>query len=619
MTHFARRPIVALLFLTLAGTRAPALSWSDTLVSPPSLHAVAAGMVASSLDPHGQIVNLAWPGSGGTSQTPSPLPVPAKHNAGEWGVSLGNEVVWLSDGAWTTNAALPRSPREPGLTLTFTAPSLKTAATLSIAVSPMLPVLCARLQVEGDLAPDGFIWYQKFRPFPPDSPVLPFYGVHRMDTPGFATFFDSNKGRLYQFRPTQSGRADWDHALRLLSSGGTASEWSSFPDGAWCATSLSGTGLSCEFETSHPTDKGAQAAIGPAAALLKVKSEGLPRAGTATLFVAFGPNRTQVDAALDQAMQQGFDTIHSAMQQDYTSRLAPADRLLSPSSPFRTRFEQDLHALCSAIDSATGIVLGIPFGDPGLPTTWPELAAWTSLAFHLTGLSDLSQRQLALFHDILPAAGGHTATPAILPALVRADGKPATPSFIHNPADAAWLVLAAVQQVRHLPPEAAGPAAAAFHTQLVTPVLRHLRRWANPATGGPPPGFDPVRLRDAGGVGNELLYYLGVAGALEIAGLAKAIPDPSWQTWRRDLEALLRFRMVNEREGWQLSPYLAAWAAMSLDERDPLCEAPVRTADGMVRLSQCPIPTLSGQPSNTTPNALAAAADLIAIFTMPPH
>ena len=223
------------------------------------------------------------------------------------------------------------------------------------------------------------------------------------------------------------------------------------------------------------------------------------------------------------------------------------------------------------------------------------------------------------YYVAFDAAQDSAKTPAALPELLRTDATPALPSFLRNPANASWIVLAVVQLLRHSPPDLLSANAPAYYTELVLPSMRHLRRWSSPTTGGPSPGFDPLLLRDLSSVSNELLYYLAVEGALEAAATAKRTPEPVWQTWQRELDALLRFRIVNDAAGWDLSPTLAAWAAMTLAPADPLRKASVRTPSGVIPLADCAIPNQPPDPTLAIPNALDSAIDLVAQLHLPPR
>jgi hypothetical protein len=224
---------------------------------------------------------------------------------------------------------------------------------------------------------------------------------------------------------------------------------------------------------------------------------------------------------------------------------------------------------------------------------------------------------LYFFRPPLPAKNAPTQSPNGFAELVWSDGTPALPTFVRNPANAAWVVLAAVQLLRHTPPDSAPAAAASYFADLIVPTMQSLRRWSRPTTGGPPPGFDPVLLRDASSVSNELLYYLAVEGAFEMATAAKSPPEKAWQSWQRELDALLRFRIVNEADGWELSPTLAAWAARTLAPTNPLRDAKVRMPSGTIPLGDCLPPTLPGDPASTTANAFDSVVDLVALLGNP--
>ena len=611
-----RRPAsaaAASFFLVLFSMTSHAHSWTDLLSPAIPTHAVNAGTVCAGVEATGRIATLAWPGAG----APGHVPVTATRSAliagASWALARGEQTAFFTEAPVSATEAL-EAPEAPCLTLRLTCDSLQATATLTCAVSPTLPVLATRIRITGAGDADRLVWIQTLSPRPADSPPFPYYGTPPPAMPGFASFFDSRRGHLYQFRPAQAGTDDWDHALRLLSGNALPSEWSSFPDGTWCATAFSAQDSSCAFRTDAPDDRTEQAALGNASAVVTMDTGRVLPPGPMDSYLGFGKNRAEADAALDQAVRDGFDALCAAMKQDYATRLEPVLPVIAAAPQSRQRLERDLQAMFGAIDTRTGVLLGAPSASPALPATWPELAAWSALACHLAGLTELSQRQLSLFRAALPGSSGKEAGPPVFPALLRADGTSATPDCIHNPADTAWLVLGAVQILRHTPPDAATAAASAFQVELIAPVLRYLRRWSNPVTGGPSPGFDPARMRDTASVSNELLYYLALAGAVETANTSKTLPEPMWLSWRRDLDALLRFRLVNEKEGWALSPWLAAWAAMTMDPRDPLREAPVRTAQGTRPLSQCTIPTIAPETTMPTPNTLAAAADIVAIL-----
>ncbi len=548
---------------------------------------------------------------------PSPTGNPVPSGC-QWGLPHGQEVAWIGGTSWKTVNAGPLSPESAALEVVSSAEDLKTTATQTFITSPKLNVMAVRLRLDAPEPVGTLKWFQQFSPIPPDRAPLALPFPLPSASRGFASFFDAQRARLYQFRPAHPGRQDWDRARRLQQNHATPAEWSSFSDGAWCATAFSTRELNCAFLDNDNHAQEESSALAQSGAIVTATFPPTSPSVSMEVFFAFAVNRADADRALDTALQRGFDYLQAEAQADYAVLLSKTTPHIGGDSASRGAILRDLRALFAALDPNSGTIVAAPAQDPPLTATWPELGAWTALAWQLSGYPEQAGQQLDFYRTILAANESPANPSAVLPELLRADGSPALPSFVRNPASAAWIVLAATQLLRHSPANAAPELASHYYEALVVPTMQYLRRWSSPATGGPSPGFDPLLLRDTSSVSNELQYYLATEGAFEIAALAKAAPGPDWQAWQRQLDALLRFRIVNEPKGWLISPTLAAWAAMTLSPTNPLCRASVRTQSGVVALGECAIPSLPpDKPLTAGPDAFDSAIDLVAILHSP--
>ena len=620
--NLAPHRLTILLLALLVPTHAAfAHPWIDVFGPSRPLYTLGFGGIVAGVDSTGRVGTLLWPHSGAFNQIAPADPANATPSGCQWGIAGGGKADWLSGAAWKTEKAGPPSPESAILEFVSSCAALKATATQTLLVSPKNGLMAARIQIDASEPLGAISWFQQFAPVPFDRLPLALPVALPQASCGFASFFDSQRARLYQFRPAHPGRQDWDHARSLQESHATPAEWSSFQDGAWCATAFSTREITCQFGDGEKRPHAESAALGQVGVTVTV----LPASGRspnrAEVFIAFGRNRTEADKALDTALKQGFDALQSETQAEYAALLSPASPRLSDNADKQDRALRDLRVLFAALDSKSGTVVAAPAAQPPLCATWPELSAWTALAWHLSGFTDQAARQLQFFYAPLLAKDSRTGTTPALPELLRTDTASALPSFVHNPASTAWIVLAVVQLARLSPPDSVPANALSNYNELVLPAMQYLRRWSTPSTGGPPPGFDPLPFRDVSSVSNELLYYLGVQGSFDMATITKQPPHPDWQSWQRELEALLRFRMVNEPDGWDLSPTLSAWAAMTLSPADPLRKAAVRTPSGLVALGDCPIPTLP--PATTTilatPDTFDSALDLVALFHPTPH
>ena len=617
MNTTLRPTLIVLALIALVGPVPASFAhpWVNSFLPSRPLHGLGFGGMAAGVDSTGRIDTLLWPGPGGYDQLAPPNTDHSAPSGCQWGVLQGDNIAWLSEPNWKTQKAGPPTPESATLEMVSSAAELGASATQIILCAPKYNVVAVRLQLDMPKPIRAIAWFQQFTPVPSDRLLLPLPVTLPKASRGFASFFDPQRARVYQFRPAHPGSQDWEHARRLQKSQATPAEWSSFQDGAWSATAFSNENITCKFFNGAKDAPTEGAAVGEAGAIAEITSTTTVSLFRAEAFVALGRNRQEADKRLDIALQLGFDALQSETQSEYTALLAPAMPHLDDDPGSRRRMLRYLRVLFAALDTNSGTVLAAPFRQPPLSATWPELGAWTALAWHLSGYPDQARRQALFFHKPLQAKDG-SPTPA-LPELLCADGSPALPSFVRNPASAAWIILAAVQLLRHDQNNSAPANALAYYNDLVLPAMEYLRRWSSPATGGPPPGFDPVVLRDTSSVSNELQYYLAVEGAFEIAALAKREPEPSWQAWQRELDALMRFRIVNEPDGWDLSPTLAAWAAMTLAETSPLRKASVRTPSGPVLLGNCAVPALSPDPALDAPDAFDSAVDLVAQMHAP--
>ncbi len=611
--------LISLVVLCTASLQrtASASPWVDAFGPSRPLYGLGFGGVVVGVDATGRVDTLLWPHAGANNQLAPPPKDSALPSGCEWGVDGGQDIHWLSQPSWRTEKSGPPTPESASLEILSTSAELKTTVTQTFITSPKNSLLAVRIALNTPTPVRAISWFQQFAPVPEDRLPLALPIALPQAACGFATFYDAQRARLYQFRPAHVGSQDWDHARRLKKECATPAEWSSFSEGAWCATAFSTPEIRCELRTGENRAMTRKSAVGPAAAVVSINPGQAPNPNRAEVFIAFAKSRDEADQSLDNAIQLGFDALQTQTQTEYAALLSPALPLLGDATDTHARALRDLRSLFTALNPDSGTVVAAPAHQPSLCAVSPELAAWTSLAWQLAGYPDRAMRQLQFFRAPLLATEDAAKTPATLPELLHTDGTPALPSFVRNPASAAWTVLAAVQLTRHSSPEKASADAAFYYNDLVLPVMHYLRRWSLPANGGPPPGFDPVLFRDINSVSGELEYYMAVEGALELASLAKRPPEPSWQSWQRELEALLRFRIVNDASGWDLAPTLAAWASMTLAPDNPLRKATLRTSSGIVALGESVIPALPLDNSHLAPDTLDCAVDLVALLHRP--
>lgn len=528
------------------------------------------GRLTVGVDASGRIVACRWPGPGH-----------ANHVTGrglEWGIRAGDRVDWLDDTRQAVNAQ----------TVPADGPFIRTETSVAAIPGSVVQeafvhadhdIIASRIatspEVDGDI-----LFYADLSPCTAVIPEVPFLDFLSTGARDFAAFVDGSI--VYHFRPLVSTSQDW-HETRRWAHDPEHPEPEAFErDGVWIAyTFADGVhAASCGPATGEHSIlnavtsgrvAGAVATTGDCASTAYPVTASHERERTATVFIAFGASREEVDQSLAFALEQGYEGLRQGTQDAWTPVLAGATSRVSRDFP---EFEEPLASALMSISMATsqesGAIVRAPGPHPQLSVDYPRHSAWAGLALDYLGLTETSQRHLLFLLANVRTIDSPGMPAGSTPAALHGDGKEGLPRVVLDSEAVGWLLWVLHQHYEILDPDRHEAFAETAWPHVVN-MSAFLMSRSSPAPGVPIYAFDPRRLKEAS---TDEFLISACIGLRSAAAMAHAAGEErlEWQDRVKQLEDLLRARALSADGNWVAQRPLSYWAAGIMDSSDPRWE-----------------------------------------------
>lgn len=605
-------------------------AWEDLCGPADVAYVTGNGGLTVGFNPGGRITSCRWPSPGYSDQilyraVSRALPAwgVAPWQGAMFAVRAASSVYWL-------NGATPRLSQEyaPGA-----APIIQTAGALydngpafvqRAFVHPQDDLLVIRFELRGVTTPPHFYWFQNFNPCTRRIPEWPVADWLLDELNDFAAFCTPDNATLYHFRPAGPGAQDWQKAEDFAAQYAAPAAWETFEKGVWIGAASPNrvTGAQCGLDGAPDAPwaaieagvlRGPRAAVGQCQSAFELEPEPIPEspgAYAATVYVAFGETRAGVDALLGRARQEGEAAL-MAETQSYWREWFRKTGLTAESERMET-LRVPLLTLAVSTDRTSGAVVRAAVTQPPLAVTSAQQAALVVLAFDRAGLPEQAEKLVRFYAKAIRPQSRPSMPAGSLPLALFADGSPASPHFVLAVDASAWWVSMAWRHAGFLEPSARS----GFLQSLWNDVVRaadFLGDWTVPGTGEPLPSFHLDRLRDVRSTDLLLKMFMGFECALHIAHELELPIDEEWQARRRELDALLRFRIRDQQTPWPMDEVFPAWLKNIVGESHPVWTARVICGGRIDAMQAFAFP--DAEPSNAPPfpDTYRAALKIIAL------
>ncbi len=427
-------------------------------------------------------------------------------------------------------------------------------------VHPAHDLLVMQIAVAGCTKPPTLFWYENFAPRTHVVPELPM-ADHLFEARGdFAVFMDKSPATLYHFRPKTLGMTTWHRAETLAAQGMLAKHAASFGGGVWigCASPDPVAAFQCGTEThenspliqaNKGTLKNVDTATGQCGAVLSITPRLHEEVYVATVYVAFGSNRKEVDGTLTMARNAGAAALRQDNVSHWRRQLSAAHLPATDDEVILAAARRSLLTLLQAIDTKSGAIIRRAGTQQHLALDWVRDGFWTTQALDIAGLHDLAEAHTLFYPPTLRTESVPGKPCGSLPAACYGNHMEGIPHVVLEADAAAWMIGAFWRHARAL--DETHHVAYLKKTWRATELAAaFLVSWREVRSGMPPPSYDSRHFRDK--TSPELLWsmYLGMDSAIRIAqSLKKEVPE-AWQTRRFDLDTLIRMHCLDEQGKW---------------------------------------------------------------------
>ncbi len=550
-----------------------AAAWpGESLLGPADVSAVIGqGALTVGVNPSGRISVCRWPSPGfhdqlryRTISAESPLQGVSPRHGLMWGLRTAGAMHWLTGPPWTSRQ------RYAGAQMVETVSALSNgvSATQTVFTIAQRDAFVCHIEVSGLSAPPDLYWFAGFAPCTRLLPQLPLADWRLDDANDFAAFRDVTSQTTYHFRPNEVRAKIWNLARECVESRALAQRWSALGDGAWMgyASPNPVRAFQCGLvnQRGGPFEQaeagalsGASSAAGRCESAVLLQPESRDSVYAATVYVAFGASMAKVDELLQGALGASPGALAAETEQAWRDTLAPLRFPVTKDPELDALANRCAVALLTAMDASSGAIVHAPITQPPLAVELPRHALWSTWAFDAIRGREQAARHAAFLAGLVRLEGRRAAPRGSLPFAAYANGVEASPSFWVDVQAAGAFLWTLSKHVEFLS-ENERAAFLGEHWNAIEAASDFLTAWLDPATRLPRPGFSPDRLRDV--CDDELLVsvFVGMQNALCLATWAGA-DKPAWRERLTDVESLVRFRLLNDQNGWKDPTPLRFW------------------------------------------------------------
>jgi hypothetical protein len=541
------------------------------------------GRLTVTVDAFGGIRSCRWPSPGYHDQlgaAPTADGPPGPHTALAWALTVAHETRWLSSPPWRTTQRYLDDESMIAETR-YMWPEGEGEVMETVFVHPEQDLLVTRIETEQVADLLKVAWYADFSPCTRLIPELPFADWALDGLNDFAAFQDAVSGTIYHFRPDGPSTRDWAWAKKLAGENTKTAAWDAFEGGVWIGTMSpdSVSGMNCgrggdPAALLSRSGTAERAAIGDCASALTIRCGGEGDTRHATVFVAFGASREEVDDTLAYAMAQGYDALFEETERYWADWLASARLPATDDARLLSQSKRCLLALVAALDRGTGAAVRASAAHPSLALAWTRHSPWIAQALDLAGSGEQAEK-LLLFHAGTAREESARGKPAgSFPAAVYANGVEALPHLVLDVEAVAWMLYALERHVAFLP-QAEREALLGQVWEMVDRSADFLAGWVDGRTGIPLYSFRETVLRDVQDAQLFVNADMGMRSALELAAV-QGEERPAWEACRESWEPLFRQYMFSAEGQWNLKHPLSVWRTGRLPADDPRWDTAAR-------------------------------------------
>ncbi len=526
------------------------------------------GALTVCANPHGRISVCRWPSPSYHDQVAyrtrsEELPAlgVAPWHGLMWGVRISGETRWLTGPPWTATQRY----RHPAATIIETLsqwPNSDLAVTQTVFVHPVHDLLVAQVRVRGAGQAPELYWYANFAPCTRLIPELPVADWALDAYNDFAVFAEGAPTTIYHFRPHRPGADAWAKAERQAADGTLGQKAGDFGDGVWIGYTSPEpiVGFQCGNQDT-PTSafrqagegclRSESAAVGQCNGVLALVPQQDGDEYRATVYVAFGANRAEVDAALNYAQRSGYANLARRHEVYWGWRVGLAALPATDDQELLVLCTRCLVTLQQAMDRTTGAMVRCPGTQPPLALDWARHGFWMTLALDMAGYRDLAEKHTLFYCETVRTEGSRGKPLGSLPAASYANHIEAMPHVILESDAAAWMLATFWRHALFLEAEER----TAYLAQVWDAAERaaaFLAGWGDGRTGAPLHSFHPGQCRDARSLRLLLATFMGVDSALRIADALGREAPPQWRERKRDLNVLVLIHCVDDNGRWKL-------------------------------------------------------------------
>ncbi|HOZ48641.1 MAG TPA: hypothetical protein PK468_18675 [Candidatus Hydrogenedentes bacterium] len=526
--------------------------------------AVANGSLAVCVNGTGRLTACHWPSPGYYNQisyrtvsSEAPLLGVEAHHGAMWGLRADGKTSWVTAPPWT---ARQFSFRAGEVDTECRWPDSDRVVLQRTLVHTDRDILATHIAVKMDGEPAPLIWYADFSPCTRVIPELPVADWLLDAWNDFAAFADGDRPTIYHFRPRDPGSVAWRQAEEWAATGAMGAHASELGSGVWIGITSDTAVVGLQCGTTDGPDSafeqaargvlgGRGAAVGRCNSALMIEPHVEEDAYSASIYVAFGASRAEVDSALEHAVTGGFESMAVGNTVRWWARLAPAALPAMRDPELADLCRRCLIAILGNVDRRSGAIVRAPISQPPLALDWPRHGFWIDLALDLAGYHDLVERHTLFYARLLRSRDAPGKPAGSVPAAAYSNGVEALPHMALEPDAVAWILNACWRHARFLESEERQR----YLNQMWDPIRQgadFLVSWVDSRSGGPLPAFRPDALRDDSDVSLLLATFLGVDAALRVASEPDRPAPAAWRDRRRELKALILIQCIGQDGRW---------------------------------------------------------------------
>ena len=539
------------------------------------------GMLAAGVDARGGMAVCRWPGPGGPNQLDyvvrplSPELSDSDVSGALWGIRFGDQFLWVGQGKeWDVTRQDTDDVSGAIITVLH---HINTGMEVEqrVFVLPNRPLLVSQIAIRGIQKECSCIWYANFSPTMRRVSGMPVTELMFPAQRDFALFTDDGGKTFHQLRPPQPGTVTWDAARRIVDGLIPPTKkklgWEQFIDCVWIAFAgvndsgeipkayqcgNPGTKQSAFEQAQNDTWAGKSAALGQCDVAYKCNPMKQEIGYAATVLIAFGKSREEVDKVLEDARGHWTGLYEEARQHGGGQRQSL--RLPNPNPRIYSYCERLAQRLLMCRDKVSGAFVVSPVSSSLSTLVYPQDSAWIALALDMMGQHEYAGALTHFVCNAIRSKDEPDLPSGSLAAALYTDGKEASPHLVLEADASAWAAGAVWRHACFLENDVRR-SYLEKNWEAVSRAGDFLAEWVDARNREPFPSFDRTVLCDRQSRKNLLMSYMGMDSVIRIAAaLDQKVPE-IWSQRKHDLDLLIRLQCVNGEGEWNDGPILPYW------------------------------------------------------------